>query len=103
MGKMQNNNECKKQIHFYRFSIEGFHNRIKQILQVIILPTAMLVSFSTVWYWKHYKISQNSGLQIQQESIPMMIRLTSTYENQLPPLNPIVIIMVAIKFDSCKL
>ena len=22
---MQNNNECKKQIHFYRFSIEGFH------------------------------------------------------------------------------
>ena len=38
-----------------------------------------------------------------RESIPVMIRVASTYENQLPLLNPIVIVMVAIKFDSRKL
>ena len=30
------------------------------------------------------------------------IRVASTYESQLPSLNPIVIAMVAIKFDSHK-
>ena len=38
-----------------------------------------------------------------KESIPVMIRVASTYEYQLLSLNPIVIVMVAIKFDSRKL
>ena len=38
-----------------------------------------------------------------RESIPVMIRVASTYENQLPLLNPIVIVMVAIKFGPRKL
>ena len=38
-----------------------------------------------------------------RELIPIMIRVASTYENQLPSLNPIVVAMVAIKFDSRKL
>ena len=37
-----------------------------------------------------------------RESISVMIRVASTYKNQLPSLNPTVIVIVAIKFDSCK-
>ena len=38
-----------------------------------------------------------------RESILVMICAASTYENQFLSLNPIVIAMVAIRFDSRKL
>ena len=77
-----------------------------------IINTVICILKQIVWEtqkWHYYKTSRPHGscraanLMRIRELILVMIRVASTYENQLPLLNQIVIVMVAIKFDSLKL